>query len=133
MIEKKLEITSCVFAHKQNYKKSFRQKVSTIRNRSIFVLEQRFNIKPIGYVEDYKTTIAIYKIKNLTIGKTTHRIANLPFLGLRAEKIYPKPTALQVANAVRYLEKFLTRYGNSIHKLSDKQYKKFRQALEATK
>lgn len=132
MIEKHLQISSCVFAHKQNYKKSFLQKVSNVRNKSIFVLKHRFGIKPIGYVEGYKETIIIYKIKGALIGKTSHRIGELPFLGIKKEKNYPKPTALEVANAVRYLEKFLTRYGNSIHKLSDKQYKQFRKALDAT-
>lgn len=130
MIQKQLEILSCALKHKKIYTPSFLKKIVRARNRTLYVLDFRFGYKPIGWIGDEQSPVIIYVIKGHWVGYATTKIGNIPYLHPKKEKQYPKPTAEQVTNAVRYLERFLTKYGNSIHKMDSTQFNQFRKIIE---
>lgn len=130
MITKQIEILSCALKHKNLYNESYLRKIKRARNRSIYVLDFRFKFKPIGWVGTEENPVILYQIKDYYIGMPTNKIGSLPYLSPKKEKQYPKPTTEQVTNAVRYLERFLTKYGNSIHKMDSTQFNQFRKIIE---
>jgi hypothetical protein len=130
MITKQIEILSCALKHKKLYTPSYLKKIVRARNRTLYVLDFRFGHKPIGWIGDEQNPVIIYVVKDHWIGYATNKIGNLPYLHPKQPKEYPKPTAEQVTNAVRYLERFLTKYGNSIHKMDSDQFNQFRKIIE---